>query len=287
MLGAVPETAGRRASASCPGADADALLPPACRHWCGDLRWCRSGFSDPRWCRSWFRRSVQVAVVLRAAQVRSVRRADVPVTVACTETAVPRSCRVSRSTCGNYRAVTGGPRVPRPEVSSGRGEISGSLPATRQLGAHGGGPASAARSAVTARRTLDTDRRSESSAPRISTAPTGIATTWVASMIAAECAPWWWPGPAVRARWAIACPAVSSSITCVRPGRSGNARASAPINAHAPSSRVTEEDPGATVPPPSAWAAILTAPHAEPTNAPRNEATADPDERTHPYYGQS
>ncbi len=85
----------------------------------------------------------------------------------------------------------------------------------------------------------------------------------------------------------MACPAVNSSITCVRPGRSGSARASVPINAHAPSSRVIDDDPGATTPPPSAWAAILTAPHAEPTNAPRSEATADPDERTHPYYGQS
>ncbi|BDU07080.1 hypothetical protein FMUBM48_33430 [Nocardia cyriacigeorgica] len=62
---------------------------------------------------------------------------------------------------------------------------------------------------------------------------------------------------------------------------------STPISAHAASSKVTDDDPGATAPPPTAWAAILTAPHAEPTNAPRKEAAAGPEEHTHPYYGPS
>jgi hypothetical protein len=41
------------------------------------------------------------------------------------------------------------------------------------------------------------------------------------------------------------------------------------------------------VPPPRAWAAILTAPEVDPTNAPRNRAAAFVGVRTGSYYFRS
>lgn len=185
---------------------------------------------------------------------------------------------------GRYRKA-GGPRVPMPELSSSLRGQAAARGAIRMIGADAGtgtGP-----STRTTSRTLDAAFASAASALRISNAPTGIAARWAASITEVACDPWWWPGDMVSAVCPTAWPIASNPMSSTNPARRRSEPTSTPTAAHAPISRASEGRSGETTPPPSACAAIPTAPAADPTKAPRSRAAPSAGLRTGPYYRRS